>query len=71
MSTVAEIESAIAGLGFADKREVFDFLSTTLEAESATGTFPNLKELLQEFPDLGKDEDFARLRDMPRDLELS
>jgi hypothetical protein len=71
MSTVAEIESAIAGLAFKEKREVFDHLKATLEAEGATGAFPDLKRPLQEFPDVGVDEDFARLREMPRDLHLS
>ena len=71
MSTVAEIESAVAGLVFPQKREVFDFLSATLEAEGGTGAFPDLKGLLMEFPDVGTDEDFARIKQMPRDLDLS
>lgn len=71
MSTVAEIESAIAGLALPEKREVLDFLTATLEAEGGTGAFPDLKGLLLEFPNVGADEDFARIREMPRDLELS
>jgi hypothetical protein len=71
MSTVAEIESAIAGLPLPEKREVFDFLSATLEAEAGAGAFPDLKGLLQEFPNVGTDEDFARVRELPRDLDLS
>jgi hypothetical protein len=71
MSTVAEIESAIAELGFAEKREVFDFLSASLEAEVSDDDFPDLKGVLLEMPDVGTDEDFARLREMPRDLDLS
>jgi hypothetical protein len=71
MSTVAEIESAIAGLAFPEKRAVFDFLSASLEAEGGAGAFPDLKGLLLEFPDVGTDEDFARIKEMPRDLDLS
>jgi hypothetical protein len=71
MSTVAEIESAIEGLPLAQKRELFDFLSTRLEAEAADATFPDLKALLLGFPNVGLDEDFARLKEMPRDIDLS
>jgi hypothetical protein len=71
MSTVAEIESAIAELGLAEKQEVFDFLSASLEAEVSDDEFPDLKGVLLEMPDVGTDEDFARLREMPRDLDFS
>jgi hypothetical protein len=71
MSTVAEIESAIADLDLSEKREVFEFLSESLEAECGAEEFPDLKGLLLEMPNLGTDEDFARLRDMPRDLDFS
>jgi hypothetical protein len=71
MSTVAEIESAIAELGVAEKQEVFDFLSASLEAQVSDDDFPDLKGVLLEMPDVGTDEDFARLREMPRDLDFS
>jgi hypothetical protein len=71
MSTVAEIESAIAGLDLPEKREVFEFLSAVLTAEDGEQDFPDLKGILLEMPNLGTDEDFARLREMPRDLDFS
>jgi hypothetical protein len=35
------------------------------------GAFPDLKGLLMDFPDVGTDEDFARVQEMPRDLDFS
>ncbi len=69
MSTVLEIESAIEKLAFQEKREVYDFLAEKLESESGDTSFPDLKGLLLEIPDVGTDADFARLREMPRDVE--
>ena len=71
MSTVVEIESAIEKLPLPEKREVFDFLTERLEAEAGEVAFPNLKALLMEVPGVGTEADFARLREMPRDLDLS
>ena len=71
VSTVVEIENAIETLALPEKREVFDFLTARLEAEAGVVAFPDLKGLLTEFPDAGKDEDFARLPEMPRDVDLS
>lgn len=71
MSTVVEIESAIEKLPLPEKREVFDFLTDRLEAEAGEVAFPDLKALLMEFPGVGTDADFARSREMPRDLDLS
>lgn len=70
MSTVIEIETAIESLALPEKREVFDFLAARLEAEAGEATFPDLKGLLLDIPDVGGDEDFTRLREMPRELEL-
>ncbi len=70
MSTVIEIEAAIESLALPEKREVFDLLATRREAEAREATFPDLKGLLLDIPDVGGDEDFARLREMPRELEL-
>jgi hypothetical protein len=70
MSTVIEIETAIESLALPEKREVFDFLASRLEAEAGAVTFPDLKGLLLEIPNAGSDEDFARLREVPRDVEL-
>lgn len=67
---MVEIESAIEKLPLPEKREVFDFLTERLEAEAGE-VFPDLKALLMEFPSAGADADFARLREMPRDLDLS
>ena len=69
MSTVIEIETAIETLALPEKREVFDFLAAHLEAEGESA-FPDLKALLLDIPDVGNDDDFARLREMPRDLDL-
>ncbi len=44
-------------------------VSANLEAEGSD-TFPDLKKLLLDFPDVGSDEDFARLKEMPRDLDV-
>ena len=54
-----------------DQRELFDFLAGKLEAEADGAAFPDLKALLMAFPDAGEDADFARVREMPRDLNLS
>ena len=67
MSTVVEIENAIETLPLPEKREVFDFLTARIEAEAGVVAFPDLKGLLAEFPDAGKDDDFARMPEMPRD----
>jgi len=71
MSTVVEIETAIEKLALPEKREVFDFLSERLEAEAGEAAFPDLKALLTAMPGVGSDEDFARLREVARDPELS
>ena len=71
VSIVVEIENAIETLALPEKREVFDFLTARLEADAGVVVFPDLKGLLTEFPDAGKDEDFARLPEMPRDVDLS
>ena len=71
MSTVAEIESAIEKLPPPDQREVFDFIAGKLEAQEGGAAFPDLKALLLAFPDAGADADFARVRWMPGDLDLS
>ena len=70
MSTVIEIETAIESLALPEKRAVFDFLAARLEAEAGEVTFPDLKGLLLDIPDVGGDEDFARLCEMPPELEL-
>ena len=71
MSTVAEIENAIEQLPPTDQREVFDFLAGKLEQQAGGAAFPDLKALLLAFPAAGEDMDFARVREMPRDLNLS
>ncbi len=71
MSTVAEIESALESLALEQKREVLDFLSAKLEAECGGDTFPDLKQVLLDMPNVGRDEDFARIKEMPRDLDLA
>ena len=71
MSTVIEIETAIEKLALPEKREVVDFLAERLEAEAAEVAFPDLKALLMEMPGAGADEDFARLREVPRDVDLA
>ena len=71
MSTVTEIEDAIEKLPPPDQREVFDFLAGKLEAQAGDAAFPDLKALLLAFPDAGADADFARVREMPGDSELS
>ena len=70
MSTVAEIEDAIAKLPPPDQREVFDFLADRLQTPTGDAAFPDLKALLLAIPDAGTDADFARMREMPRDLDL-
>ena len=70
MSTVAEIEDAIAKLPPPDQREVFDFLADRLQTPAGDAAFPDLKALLLAIPDAGTDADFARMREMPRDLEF-
>lgn len=72
MSTLAEIESAIELLPPGEQRELFDFLATRLESESAgVPIFPDLKALLLSMPDVGEDGDFNRTREYPHDLDLS
>ena len=71
MSTIAEIEDAIEKLAPPDQREVFDFLAGKLEAQGDDAAFPDLKALLLACPDAGADADFARVCEMPRDLDLS
>jgi len=55
----------LALLALAEKRHVLDFLKASLEEEKAESAFPNLKALLMEIPDVGTDEDFARLTERP------
>lgn len=71
MSTLAEIERAIEELPPPAQREVFDFLASKLEAHGGEAGFPDLKTLLLDIPDAGTDADFTRVREMPRDLDLS
>ena len=71
VSTLAEIESAVETLPPPEQRELFDFLAAKLEASTGGAVFPDLKALLLAFPDVGTDADFARVREMPRDLDLS
>jgi hypothetical protein len=55
-----------------EQRELFDFLASRLESQSAgTAFFPDLKSLLLAMPDVGEDVDFDRLREYPRDTDLS
>lgn len=70
MSTLAEIESAVATLPPREQRELFDFLASRLESESAGAvTFPDLKAVLLDMPNAGEDADFGRVRDYPRDVD--
>jgi len=71
MSTVLEIEKAIEALALPEKREVLDFVASQIEAESGEAAFPDLKRLLEEMPEVGGDDDFARLHEAPRDPGLS
>ena len=72
MSTLAEIESAVETLPPREQRELFDFLASRLESQSAgAAVFPDLKALLLAMPDAGEDADFSRTREFPRDLNLS
>ena len=50
---------------------MFDFLAGKLEAQGDDAAFPDLKALLLACPDAGADADFARVCEMPRDLDLS
>jgi hypothetical protein len=59
VSTLAEIESAVEMLPPHEQRELFDFLASRLESDSAgTPVFPDLKALLLAMPDVGEDSDF-------------
>jgi hypothetical protein len=72
MSTLAEIESAVESLPPREQRELFDFLASKLESQSAgAAVFPDLKALLLTMPDAGEDADFSRVRDYPRSADLS
>ena len=72
VSTLAEIESAVETLPPREQRELFDFLATKLESQSAGAViFPDLKALLLAMPDSGEEADFARVREYPRDVDLS
>jgi hypothetical protein len=72
VSTLAEIESAVEKLPPTEQRELFDFLASKLESQSAgAAAFPDLKALLLAMPDAGEDADYSRLRDHPRDISLS
>ena len=66
------IESAVETLPPREQRELFDFLATKLESESAGAViFPDLKALLLAMPDSGEEADFTRVREYPRDMDLS
>jgi len=55
-----------------DQRELFDFLASRLESESAgAAAFPDLKALLLAMPDGGEDADFSRAPEYLRDMDLS
>ena len=55
MSTLAEIEFAVESLPPREQRELFDFLATRLESQSAgTAVFPDLKALLLGMPDMAR-----------------
>jgi hypothetical protein len=70
--TLAEIESAVEMLPPVEQRELFDFLATRLESQSAgASVFPDLKALLLAMPDIGEDADFSRAPEYPRDIDLS
>lgn len=72
MSTLAEIESAVEALPPREQRELFDFLASKLESQSAGEVaFPDLKALLLAMPDAGEDADFGRVVEFPRDVALS
>jgi len=48
-----------------EQRELFDFLASRLESESAgVAVFPDLKALLLAMPDAGEDADFNRAREI-------
>jgi hypothetical protein len=69
MSTLAEIEEAIDKLPTPAQRELLESLAAKLEAQ--VEEFPDLKAILLDMPNVGEDADFARVREMPRDLDLS
>ena len=70
--TRAEIESAVETLAPREQRELFDFLATKLESQSGGAVvFPDLKALRLAMPDSGEEADFARVREYPRDVDLS
>ena len=72
VSTLAEIESAVETLPPREQRELFDFLATKLESQAAGAVaFPNLQALLLAMPDSGEEADFSRVREYPRDVDLS
>jgi hypothetical protein len=60
VSTLAEIKSAVEMLPPREQRELFDFLASRLESQSARmDVFPDLKALLLAMPDAGDDADFS------------
>ena len=61
VSTLAEIEYAVETLPPREQRELFDFLASRLESQSAgAAVFPDLKSLLLAMPDAGHDADFSQ-----------
>jgi len=71
VSTLAEIESAVELLPPGEQRELFDFLASRLESQSAgAAVFPDLKALLLAMPGAGEDADFTRAHESPRDIDL-
>jgi hypothetical protein len=72
VSTLSEIESAVEMLPPNEQRELFDFLASRLENQSAgVVVFPDLKALLLAMPAAGEDADFDRLREYPREADFS
>ena len=66
-AVVAALQRRAAANGRSAEAEHREILRTVLMPESAGGT---LKQLLLEMPDVGGDDDFARARDVGREVEI-
>lgn len=67
---VEQLEKRAAAHGVSREEEHLNILRSALLPEELPDSFQALKDLLFQMPDVGNDSDFARVGDVPREVDL-
>ncbi len=68
---LSRLKERAARRGVEPEEEHLQILRNTLMPDDPIGSDQILKDLLFEMPDAGEDADFERIKEMPREVDLS